>query len=142
MYLKECYRLLQHFVAGQPQKSSIDIAVALSGGVPCIIPGSLRLLIKKREPEVIRFVLTVFSLYRVIKIPGTLKLGSITDPFKGSSPTIERVGLTIALRNFLLLGNIGKVVLKPLDPTELVKSGATGPNHCSSLKGLYLDIIA
>jgi hypothetical protein len=71
---------MQHYIAGHPQLSSIDIAVGLNGGIPSIIPGDLRLLIKRRDPVVVRFILTVFSLYRVVKIPGTLKLNSIT-PF-------------------------------------------------------------
>jgi len=103
-YLKECYRLMQHYIGGQPQISSIDIAVGLNGGIPKIIPGDLRLLIKQRNSEVIRFTLTVFSLYRVIKIPGTLKLGSITDPFKGRVPTLHKVDLMVALHNFLFFG--------------------------------------
>lgn len=141
-YLKECYRLMQHYIAGHPQLSSIDIAVGLNGGIPSIIPGDLRLLIKRRDPVVVRFILTVFSLYRVVKIPGTLKLNSITDPFKGLCPTLPKVDLAIALNNFLLLGNVRSVVLKPLDLSKIVKSGAAGPNNRSSLAGLYSDVIA
>jgi len=90
-YLKECLRLLQHFMAGSPtstpQKDG-EVRVKSRRGLPTIIPGSLRLLIEAKEPNVIRVISTILSIFRIIKYPGQLKLQTITDPFKGMSSTL------------------------------------------------------
>lgn len=83
MYLKECMRICQHFVAGSPIFLSQGIPVDLAGGLPRIIPGVLRARFRAGDPRAIRVVLTVLSTYRIIRVPGELKLNTITDPFKG-----------------------------------------------------------
>jgi hypothetical protein len=35
--------------------------------------------------------LTLFAVYRIINIPGKLKLSTITDPFSGSKEGLQRV---------------------------------------------------
>jgi hypothetical protein len=87
--LKECVRLYQHYLAGRPEYLSKDIPIAIAGGIPSIIPGSLRLEIKRRNVDVIKCVFTILSVYRVMKVPGTLKLNTITDPFKGLNESID-----------------------------------------------------
>nr|WAY16586.1 putative RNA-dependent RNA polymerase [Rhizoctonia solani mitovirus 95] len=51
-----------------------------SSGLPVIIPSRDRRLIIGGSPSIIRFWLTLFSIYRVISIPGTLKLETIISP--------------------------------------------------------------
>lgn len=52
-----------------------------ASGLPTIIPSRDRKLIMSVSgSSVIRFWLTLFSIYRVISIPGTLKLSTIVDP--------------------------------------------------------------
>lgn len=51
-----------------------------SQGLPTIIPSRDRRLIAGGSASVIRFWLTLFSIYRVISIPGTLKLSTIVSP--------------------------------------------------------------
>jgi len=51
-----------------------------TSGLPPIIPSRDRKLIIGLSPSVIRFWLTLFSVYRVIKIPGVLKIGTIVAP--------------------------------------------------------------
>jgi hypothetical protein len=58
--------------------------------LPRIIPLADRRAIGSGNVFVIRFWLTLFSLYRVISIPGKLKLQTITDPFSGNSDFLER----------------------------------------------------
>jgi hypothetical protein len=50
-----------------------------SSGLPKFIPSRDRRLIIGGSVPVIRFYMTLFSVYRVISIPGTLKLGTITQ---------------------------------------------------------------
>ena len=57
-------------------------AVAMSGGVPSVIPKDHRKLIRSGDSRVIRFWLTLFGLYRILPFPGKMKLSTITDPGK------------------------------------------------------------
>jgi hypothetical protein len=69
--------------------------VASRRGLPLIIPGVIRLQIEAGNPVVIRTVLTILSVYRIIKYPGSLKLATITDPFKGLSETLDKVEVAV-----------------------------------------------
>lgn len=48
-------------------------------GLPTFIPILHRMRIAKGDPIIIRYWFTLFSIYRVLEFPGTLKLSSITD---------------------------------------------------------------
>lgn len=52
------------------------------GGLPRVIPVLDREKIRKHDVFVIRFWMSVFSLYRLVEIPSIVKLKSITDPPK------------------------------------------------------------
>ena len=58
-------------------------------GLPTIIPSRDRKLIASGAQPVIRFWLTLFSVYRVIDIAGKLKLETIIQPFEGGSDYLE-----------------------------------------------------
>lgn len=135
LYLKECLRVTQHYISGNSvtQIDSGSVPIALTGGLPSIIPGDIRLLIKSKSSVEIRGTLTMFSLYRIIKIPGNPKLSTITDPFKGlynSLPSLE----------------IAKVVKthyfepKLKIPTLLFLS-ASSSSYSSSFLGIWSDIL-
>lgn len=49
-------------------------------GLPTVIPILHRIRIAEGDPRIIRYWFTLFSLYRVIEFPGTLKISSITNP--------------------------------------------------------------
>jgi len=83
MYLKESHRLVMKALAGQPEKCEPPLRVATRRGLPLIIPGHLRISIENREPGVVRLVLSIITVYRVLKAPPKLKLSTITDPFSG-----------------------------------------------------------
>lgn len=59
--------------------------------LPKIIPLSDRRSIMSGCPSIIRWWLTLFSLYRVIKIPGQLKLSTITDPYQGDKTFLSEL---------------------------------------------------
>lgn len=85
IYLKACSVLLQQSVGGQRLLATQALGCAVSrtrSGLPRIIPSAHRQRILLREREVLRMWLSLFSLYRVIEIPGKLKLSTITDPGK------------------------------------------------------------
>jgi hypothetical protein len=88
-YLKAGQLAISKKIANSPVKSLRDInpdfpLPRLVNGLPTIIPISDRRLICRRGYSVIRFWLTLFSIYRIFSIPGKLKLNTITDPFSGN----------------------------------------------------------
>jgi hypothetical protein len=100
-YLKECLRVCQHFVAGHRIRSSEDCIVGLTGGLPTIVPGPLRLKFRQGDGLSIKLVLTLFSVIRILKCPGNLKLSTITEPFKGCYETIPEPELLVTFRGFI-----------------------------------------
>lgn len=86
-YLKVSQLAIQKAIAGTPVSSLTALEPSLffrsvsGNGLPKIIPlRDRRLMIRNHAPSVIRWWLTLFSVYRVIHLPVTLKLGTITDP--------------------------------------------------------------
>lgn len=87
-YLKACQLAISKKIAGTPFSTLRDIEPdlplrRLSHGLPSVIPSYDRLAIRQGKPSIIRWWLTIFSLYRILSIPGTLKISTITDAFKG-----------------------------------------------------------
>lgn len=81
-YLKACSVLLMQAVGGMKIPSTRPLGVAVSrtkNGLPRIIPSVWRARIRSGDVIAIRVILTVFSVYRIIVIPGICKLSSITD---------------------------------------------------------------
>jgi hypothetical protein len=89
-YLKACQLAVQKRIAGQPLKSlrelepDLPLPALTKSGLPRIIQLRDRRAIASGSYSIIRMWLTFFSIYRIIKIPVTAKLNTITDPFKGS----------------------------------------------------------
>jgi hypothetical protein len=104
-YLKASQLAIQKAVAKNGFKSLRDIEPDLplprltTAGLPRYIPlRDRRLILSGKSPFVLRWWLTLFSVYRVISIPGKLKLGTITDP-----STAEVQKLTEVSANLMLL---------------------------------------
>jgi len=127
-YLKECVRIVQHFVSGNPISVTTEMPISLARGIPTIIPGKIRLQMHDGDHRVIRGVLTLLSIYRIIKINPVLKLGSITDPFKGLDPTLPKYEILKAKRTF--------PSMKELTPIKLLNLRSAGPNCRVSLLGI------
>lgn len=93
-----------------------------------------------RSLVVIRAVLTILSVFRIIKFPGVLRLETITDPFKGISPTLPPMEVALAWKRFLpFIPNISIRSLG-LDRPLLLKTA--GPNYRVSILGAPLDALA
>lgn len=119
---------MQHFVSGNPVFVTTEMPISITKGVPTIIPGSLRLLIYQRDLRIIRGVLSLLSVYRVMKIPTKLKLETITSPFTGLSPQLPLYELSIV-----------KQFLPPMDglkPIKLELLRTAGPNCKVSMLGI------
>lgn len=134
LYTKECFRIVQHFVSGQPVYVTNIMPIGIKRGIPSIIPGSLRLLMHSGDLRVIRGVLTVFSIYRIIRIPSVLKLNTIIGPFTGLNPSLPKYEL-LKVKSMLPQGGELDII-----SWKLLRSA--GPNCKISLLGIWLDIKA
>ena len=82
-YLKACSVLLQQSANGQRITAAQELGCAVSrtaGGIPRLIPKTMRAAIRSKDIWTVRIWLSLFGLYRVIDIPGTLKIQTITRP--------------------------------------------------------------
>jgi len=98
-YLKSSQLALFKAIAGNPFKSLREIEPELplprltTSGLPRFIPLEDRRAILSGSSSIIRYWGSLFALYRVIRIPGKLKLETITNPFSGDEFTLTR-GIT------------------------------------------------
>lgn len=82
-YLKAASVLLQQSASGQRILATQELGAAVSrtrSGIPRIIPHLMRDQIRSGNIWTVRIWLTFLGLYRVIEIPGKLKLHTITAP--------------------------------------------------------------
>jgi hypothetical protein len=132
-YLKEATRIVQKFISGQPQLVSLGVSVSLVNGLPKLVPGPLRKLIRQGDMLTIRAVLTVLSLYKLLDCRPNLKLNSITDPFNGVSKVLHPMLVQRALKMFPK-GHIAY--------SHTIVSANAGPNHRKAFLSLPADAIA
>jgi hypothetical protein len=98
-YLKASLIAIQKKIAGEPFKSLRDIEPGLplprlsSSGLPVIIPLRDRRSICNKSVHITRLYLSLFSLYRIISIPGIVKISTITQANKVISNVLGRVAL-------------------------------------------------
>jgi hypothetical protein len=103
LYLKVAAVILQQASAGHkvPDLTLIGPRVKRNqSGLPRIIPACHRLVIINRRPGweyLLRFYLTLFSIYRVIPLRGKVKLNTITDP----GVVINKSEWSDYIRNFI-----------------------------------------
>jgi hypothetical protein len=136
-FLKEVLRLLQHYIAGERNLTPIGIRISLKYDLPAIIPGPLRYHIARENQMIIRGVLTLISVFRVMKIPGKIKLNTITDPFQGYNESLSFMVIAKVMRErFIPL--ISKPISKFVKHDLLVLTSA-GPNYGTSCLGASLD---
>jgi hypothetical protein len=89
IYLKACHTLLQQAVAGQRLSDTGSLGARVKrtrgGGLPSLIPTQHRAEVRKGNKMIIRLWLSLFSVYRVIDIPGRVKLSTILAPYSGET---------------------------------------------------------
>jgi hypothetical protein len=94
-YLKASQLCIQKYLAGQPFKSMREaepdypLPRLSKCGLPSIIKTIDRNNIRSNCYPVIRMYLSLFSLYRVIKIDFKPKLNTITDKFGGQESKLD-----------------------------------------------------
>lgn len=81
--LKVSQVLLMQALAGRKHRSAQSVGVAIarsSGGFPRLIPAIHRRRLLSGDVRIIRYWMTLLGLYRVLEMPGKVKINTITDP--------------------------------------------------------------
>lgn len=147
-WLKACLVAIQKEL-GQDRLvslSSLSPALAYSrmaSGLPRIIPSSDRRKMRKGDVHVIRFWTGLFNLYRVLKVPGELKLQTITTPFSGSLigfGEIVHYLMEANLLGFDRLTEFKDTRSASLIPVLPVMSRSASPSNKVAALGLLTDI--
>jgi len=117
-----------------------------AGGLPRFIPHSERVRIRAGDIRTIRFWTGLLNLYRIIKVPGELKLQTITAPFSGDVEGFESLlrdleapfgGLPLF---FNLLPGFDKIRGADLSPKDFVLSRSASPSNRRAASGILTDI--
>jgi len=142
-YLKFSQLAIQKAIAGNKVRSlrEIDPTLSLprltSSGLPRYIPLSERRAIMNGSVSTIRFWLTLYGVYRIISIPGKLKLSTITDPFSGSKEGLQKVSHELAAIAASSLKMFDLSILKS-DPGLLLLETSSSTTSVSWL-GIFTD---
>lgn len=108
----------------------------LSRGLPRIIPVADRVRIRSGHVPTIRFWLGLFNLYRVLKAPGELKLGTITNKFTGDQEGLDALMETSKEYNPFKGFQTNKINLAP---DSFVMSRSASPSNKVSWFGILTD---
>jgi hypothetical protein len=133
-YLKESHRLTMKQVGGQIEICTTFPRVATRRGLPLIIPGDLRVRMETNNIGTIRAVLSLLTVYRVINCASTLKLETITAPFKGITDRFTSLELDKGFRMLSLENR-----LRIEENKFLIPSVKSGPNYKIAALGATLD---
>lgn len=111
----------------------------LTNGLPRVIPVLDRALIRKGDPRCIRFWHGLFSLYRVLQIPGVIKLQTITAEFIGNTTSLgEVIGLTASPQSFFHFFMKGLKI--DLVPRKFEVSRKSSPSNKLAAAGILTDL--
>lgn len=126
---------MQKFVSHEEMLSS-SFPVGITAGLPSILPGTLRTLLRSRDLPTTRACLAFLSIFRVLRVPSILKLQTITDPFSGVSTSLPALEIG---RTFSSLRHRSFKIARPL---EFVRLNTAGPNGAPSVLHIPLDVLA
>jgi hypothetical protein len=141
-YLKASQLCIQKKLAGQPFKSMREVEPDYNfprlskSGLPVIIKLQDRSAICNNSLRITRLWLSIFSLYRVIKVPFNPKLSTITESFQGSNIVLDDFNRWLTITSSSLLQKFSKANIEDLTITKvlpIVKSSPLGTKSYSHL---------
>jgi hypothetical protein len=153
-YLKECHRILQKAIAGQPvgASSGPHLLGIDRKGLPKLIPHGLRKAVSHGHVDYLRWTLLCTSIYRILKYPAPLKTSTITDgPTVDVSAAMRELGVAAfvttfrdRLRNLEIDGKrvnaLKGLTLGKLEWTDVHSTNKSGPNGPALLTS-HLDAL-
>jgi len=142
-WLKACTVALQKWLGGDRLKSLREIEKDLPlprliNGCPAIINRSDRFRMIHGDASVIRFWHSLFSIYRVLEIPGKLKLETITAPFTGEEEFLS--SLLREAMGFRWPSEFEASRKLNLAPTTFHITGKASPSNVNSSFGILTDV--
>lgn len=146
-FLKASQLAIQKKIAGSPFSSLREIEPDLplprltASGLPLIIKLSDRAAIVRGSLTVIRYWLSLMSLYRVLKGEFKPKLNTITDPFSGDLRVVNDFQQFLWLNSKRLLTSFSEHFdLTKLEARWIVNIQKASPSSDASWKGLFHDM--
>ncbi|CCG47524.1 RNA dependent RNA polymerase [Clitocybe odora virus] len=134
-YLKACSVLTQQSISGFKVDNFSPRVSRTNSGIPRILPVHCRRMIRQGHLVYMRLSLTIFSLFRVMRYPGKMKISTITAPYSGTEQMIRIVTKDIPrfVRLFCpsagrsLIGRFSYVVINKSSPMALRGIASTHP---------------
>lgn len=150
-WLKACHVATMRSVARDPVRSLREIEPGLPlprvtrSGLPIIIGPSDRSKITLGSKSELRFWLSCFSMYRVLKAPVKVKLETITAPCAATEAGIWTFNDFITKKLWVLLRELGVTpafIRLTASRDKPYQSRAAGPNAKMALSGILADAFA
>jgi len=107
-----------------------------------VIPGQLRMKIRQRDQVTVRAVLTILSLYKVLKCRPKLKINSITDPFSGLSRVLHPIKVKAVVELLPRTTKYGRTSYGTRSYIRSLVSVNAGPNAKKAFLSLPFDALA
>jgi len=148
-YLKASQLCIQKKLAGQPFKSMREVEPDYNfprlskSGLPVIIKLQDRSAICNNSLRITRLWLSIFSLYRVIKVPFNPKLSTITESFQGSNIVLDDFNRWLTITSSSLLKKFSDANIEDSTVTKvlpIVKSSPLGTKSYSRLLDSYWSL--
>lgn len=148
-YLKACQLAIQKKLAGQPFSSMREIEPDYNfprlskSGLPSVIKTTDRASICNNSFRIIRLYLSLFSIYRIIKIDFTPKLKTITDSFTGSNIHLKDFNIWLERNSKPILQKFSRFDVKDLTSYKILpilKSSPQGTRSYTHLIGSYMGL--
>nr|QHD64814.1 RdRp [Erysiphe necator associated mitovirus 3] len=143
-WLKACTVSLQKYL-GEDKISSLRVLEPniplprVINGCPAIINKQDRHLIRSGNVGIIRFWHALFSVYRILSIPGKLKLETISGPFNGDLSSLNNI--TNSALNWKWSKSISRLAENQnLSPRNFILSSKASPSNVMACYGIFTDV--
>jgi len=144
-YLKTCQLALAKRLSNERIQSLNEIEPDLPlprltrSSLPRIIPREdRRSILSGNAPSITRFWMTLFSLYKIIRVPGHLKLGTITEPFTGDEKFTLRGAEYLKFLTLRHSSRFNRTVLTRERGLLLLQTSS--PSYTTSWMGMFRDV--
>lgn len=144
-YLKTSQLALQRRVGNHKTRSPRELNSKLplpkyvNSGLPRIIPKDDRRAILGGSKDITRFWLTLFGIYRIIKVKGELKTQTITGLFSGDKDFLKEGSLQLKAIASRYKDQFDKSILSnERRPLKLIQSSS--PSSATSWAGMFIDV--
>jgi len=142
-YLKASQLALMKKISGVPFSSLRELEPDLplprltQSGLPHFLSSNDRSAILQGSSKVFQLWVSLLSIYRVLKVPGKLKLSTITDPFKGDPGILDKVSSFLVLFSKKVWSASG--VSRDISGGKLLPLQTASPSSKVSWLGWYED---